>query len=180
MAANAPNRSNRHAHVALKHIPLEPVQTPSSSTSVSAKKRNPSNMANNADLDYVEELDVDQELRARHQASKSQPKAPVYMPQQPGRSGASSSGGDSDNEDAPLLSPTAQNYGSANGNGRRSSEYEWSGEADFAGLSWWNRPSVGALHCSRIQSGLMLIDLLASPTVSPVHHCFWWCHNTQG
>jgi hypothetical protein len=149
MAANAPIRSNRHAHVAVKPIPLEPVQASSPSTSVNAKKRNPSTMANNADLDYVEELDVDQELRARHQASKSQPKAPVYMPQQSNHPGASSSDGESDNEDAPLLSPTAQDYGSANGNGRRSSEYEWSGEADFAGLPWWNRPSVGAIRCSR-------------------------------
>lgn len=148
MAANEPNRSTRHAHVALKHIPLDSLQTSARSNCAYIELRNRLNMANNADLDYVEELDVDQELRARHQASKSQPKAPVFMPLQSNKPGSSSPGAESDNEDAPLLSPTAQDYGSPNGNGRRNNEYEWSGEADFAGLSWWNRPSVSAWHRS--------------------------------
>ncbi|KAF1917422.1 tetracycline-efflux transporter-like protein [Ampelomyces quisqualis] len=94
-------------------------------------------MASNADADYVEELDIDQHLRTRNQRSKSQTKAPIFSPQQ---LGSDSPDDESNNEGVPLLTPSAQDYGSLNG--RRGSEYEWSGEADFAGLPWWNRPSI--------------------------------------
>jgi hypothetical protein len=144
MAANAPSRSNRNAHVALKSRPLEPLQTYHPSSNVNIEDRTLSSMANNADADYVEELDIDQELRSRNQRSKSTPQAPIYTPQQSSKSGASSRSIESDREDAPLLSPTERDYGSADGNDRRDSQYEWAGEADFKGLSWWNRPSVSA------------------------------------
>jgi hypothetical protein len=85
-------------------------------------------MASNADAAYVEELDVDQELGAH---------LPSSTPPHPG-------------ENVPLLSSsTHDDYGSADGDGdgdgsgRRSSELEWPGEADFVGLPWWRRPSVG-------------------------------------
>lgn len=94
-------------------------------------------MASNADADYVEELDIDQELRARNQRSKSQTKAPIFSPQS---ADTEAPDDERDNEGVPLLSPSAQDYGSSNG--RRDSEMEWPGEADFAGLPWWNRPSV--------------------------------------
>jgi hypothetical protein len=108
-------------------------------------------MASNSDAAYVEDVDVDLALRARNNAAQAQSHtAPVYRPDQPYKSGATSPGLDSDNEDAPLLSPTSQDYGSGDGgNGgsrsnRRSSdyEYEWEGQADFEGLSWRKKPSV--------------------------------------
>jgi hypothetical protein len=129
-ANKARSRRDRNAHIALTRLPLAPLALPSTSPS----------MASNVDAAFVEDIDVDQDLRARNQPSQSQPKAPVFMPM-------------SDNErdeaeDAPLLSPTAQDYGSASGGGsRRSSELEWAGEADFKGLPWWNRPSVRPAHC---------------------------------
>lgn len=100
-------------------------------------------MAHNADVDYVEALDIDQEMRSRHQSSKSQPKAPIYAPQQAGTSGARSQGIDGEDEDAPLLSPTERTRRSVDDSDSEESEYEWPGEADFKGLSWWHRPSVG-------------------------------------
>jgi hypothetical protein len=111
MAANAPSRSNRNAHVALKSRPLEPLQTYHPSSNVNIEDRTLSSMANNADADYVEELDIDQELRSRNQRSKSTPQAPIYTPQQSSKSGASSRSIESDREDAPLLSPTERDYG---------------------------------------------------------------------
>ncbi|KAH4046887.1 hypothetical protein HBH49_174460 [Parastagonospora nodorum] len=99
-------------------------------------------MAHNGDVDYVEALDIDQEMRARHQSSKSQPKAPIYTPQQAGASGARSQASDGEGEDAPLLRPTERAHGIADGSDSEGSEYEWPGEADFKGLSWWNRPSI--------------------------------------
>ncbi|KAF2030789.1 MFS general substrate transporter [Setomelanomma holmii] len=99
-------------------------------------------MASNADAAYVEEVDADQELRSRNHASRSQARAPVYTPQQSSKSGASSEAMESDNEDAPLLSPTAQDYGSGGRDGRRDSSAEWEGQADFRGLPWWKRPSI--------------------------------------
>jgi hypothetical protein len=127
MAANkALSRRDRDAHIALTRLPPTPLRLPPT----------PPSMASNADAAFVEDVDVDQELRARNQPLQSQPKAPVFRPLQ--------SNHESDDEDAPLLSPTAQDYGSASDSGsRRSSELEWPGEAEFRGLPWWKRPSVG-------------------------------------
>jgi hypothetical protein len=106
-------------------------------------------MASNSDAAFVADADVDQALRSR----QSQSKAPVFRPRQSNtnnnkkKSRVRSPGGesDSDHEDAPLLSPTEQDYGSAHGSSDgNSSELEWAGEADFAGLPWWKRPSVRA------------------------------------
>ncbi|KAL5119297.1 hypothetical protein ACEQ8H_002784 [Pleosporales sp. CAS-2024a] len=99
-------------------------------------------MANNADADYMEGLEVDQELRLRNQSPESSTEAPIYMPPQSSDSGAWSTHVESDNEDAPLLSPTERIHRSAEDHSRRSSEYEWPGEADFKGLPWWKRPSI--------------------------------------
>ncbi|KAH7374274.1 major facilitator superfamily domain-containing protein [Pyrenochaeta sp. MPI-SDFR-AT-0127] len=99
-------------------------------------------MASNNDAAFVEDVDVDQALQSRITASTSKPKAPFRMPK---RSGASSPRDDSDNEDAPLLSPTRNAYGSADGDGSSSGddgEDEWPGVADFRGLPWWKRPSI--------------------------------------
>jgi hypothetical protein len=136
-------------------------------------------MAHNGDADYVEALDIDQEMRARHQSSKSQPKAPIYTPQQAGTSGARSQASDSEDEDAPLLSPTERVHGIADDSDSERSEYEWPGEADFKGLSWWNRPSVSTAIQPFYTLQLTMIDILAPPAILPVHHGVRWHHHPQ-
>jgi hypothetical protein len=151
MAANVPCRNNRDAIVELKHIPFQPLTSPSRS-----KSRLITSMAGNPDAALIEDALVDQSLRARNNASQSLPKAPVYMPQFTNQSVTSPPAIERSDEDAPLLSPTERDYGSANmdgngngngnGNGTEGNEWEWPGEADFAGLPWWKRPSVSAFH----------------------------------
>jgi hypothetical protein len=149
MAANTRDRRNRNAHAVLKPIPLEPLASSPRISSIQAGNcSNLAIMASNSDAAFVADADVDQALRSR----QSQSKAPVFRPRQSNnnnnnkkKSRVRSPGGesDSDHEDAPLLSPTEQDYGSAHGsNDGNSSELEWAGEADFAGLPWWKRPSV--------------------------------------
>jgi hypothetical protein len=96
-------------------------------------------MANTTDAAFVEDNDVDREIRARSFGSKNT--NPLYMPN---KSGATSPGLDSDREDAPLLSPSRQDYGSANSDGNTTGGQGWDGDADFRGLPWWKRPSVRA------------------------------------
>ena len=85
-------------------------------------------MASNTDAAFVEDTDIEQQLRARAHGSKP-PKTP----------GATSPGLDSDDEDAPLLgaSPAASGH------------EQWAGDADFRGLPWWKRPSVRPCSPSR-------------------------------
>ncbi|KAF2846403.1 tetracycline-efflux transporter-like protein [Plenodomus tracheiphilus IPT5] len=92
-------------------------------------------MTSSADAAFVEDIDVDQQLRARSNKSN----VPLYIPK---RSRAHSPGADRDNEDAPLLSPTRNNYGSANGDDQDNGEDEGAGDKDFRGLPWWKRPSI--------------------------------------
>jgi hypothetical protein len=152
MAADAPYRNNRDA-IVLTPIPLQP-----RASSPTSKSRPVLTMAGNPDAALIEDNIIDQSLRARNNASQSLPKAPLYMPQPTNQSRTSPPAIESDDEDAPLLSPTERDYGSANGdgngnangtgNGTGDSEWEWPGEADFAGLPWWKRPSVSAIHHS--------------------------------
>ncbi|KAF1937418.1 tetracycline-efflux transporter-like protein [Clathrospora elynae] len=95
-------------------------------------------MATSTDAVFVEDIDVDQELRSRSNGAKKS-NAPVHISN---KSGASSPGLDSDNEDAPLLSESRNDYGSADGDGSDNGEEAWAGEADFRGLPWWKRPSI--------------------------------------
>jgi hypothetical protein len=88
-------------------------------------------MASNVDAAFVEDIDIEQELRIRANGFKRQRK-----------SGATSSGPDSDNEDAPLLGASWNSNGSANDAGNNNTEEEWAGDVDFRGLPWWKRPSV--------------------------------------
>ena len=96
-------------------------------------------MANTTDAAFVEDIDVDQEIRSRSFGSKNT--NPLYMPN---KSGATSPGLDSDNENAPLLRVSDNDYGSANGDGDNNGVEGWDGDADFRGLPWWKRPSVRA------------------------------------
>jgi hypothetical protein len=148
MATDALSRRKSDAHADVKPIALQLLGSPPSSTSSSIEERKRVAMASNADAAYIEELDVDQALRSRNNATKSQSKAPLYRPQPSNKSGASSPAIERDEEDAPLLDPTAQNYGSGNNGGRRDGEYQGEGQADFEGLSWWNKPSVRASRYS--------------------------------
>ncbi|KAF1834904.1 MFS general substrate transporter [Decorospora gaudefroyi] len=95
-------------------------------------------MASSTDAAFVEDIDVDQGFRMRDKASKKS-NAPPYTPNKPG---ARSAGLDSDNEDAPLLSPSRNEYGNASGNEDNSKEEEWALDAEFRGLPWWKRPSI--------------------------------------
>lgn len=99
-------------------------------------------MASSADAAFVEDADVDQELRVRASGPKKS-NIPLYMPN---KSGASShrigSDRDSDSEDARLLSPTQHNYGSGHDDDNDDGEEDWLGSVDFRGLPWWKRPSV--------------------------------------
>lgn len=155
MATNGRSRVDRDAHATVKPIALRILTTPPIPTGSSVHERNSVTMASNTDAAYVEDVDVDQALRARNNTSKSH-RAPVFRPDQANKSGASSQDMDIENEDAPLLSPTDQDYGS--GNGRRDSEneyeYEWEGARDFEGLPWWKKPSVR--YHNSIQNGIWL------------------------
>lgn len=86
-------------------------------------------MASNADAAFVEDVDVDQELRSRLALRKN-------------KSGATSPGIESDNEDAPLLSPRRSDYGSIHEDNGRSDGEDWTIEEEFRDLPWWKRPSV--------------------------------------
>lgn len=90
-------------------------------------------MASTTDAAFVEDIEVEQEFRAR-----------VRNLKKANKSGATSPGPDSDNEDAPLLASSRHNNGGANGHGNDNEEEEWAGDADFRGLPWWKRPSVRA------------------------------------
>lgn len=92
-------------------------------------------MASSTDAVFVEDIDVDQQMRARSNKSK----VPLYMPN---RSVSHPPGADSDDEDAPLLSPTRNDYRGATGHSEDSGDEEWDGDKDFRGLPWWKRPSI--------------------------------------
>ncbi|KAI1528811.1 BaeS Signal transduction histidine kinase [Pyrenophora tritici-repentis] len=87
-------------------------------------------MASSTDAAFVEEIDVEQELRMRANQKR------------PTKSGVNPPTRDSDDEDAPLLSPSRHDYGSVDDEYDNNEEYEWVGDADFRGLPWWKRPSI--------------------------------------
>lgn len=91
-------------------------------------------MATTTDAVFAEDVDIEREIQVRARGSRRSPK-----------SGAASPGPDSDNdhEDAPLLNGAADDYGSNHGDGDAAEEDAWAGDADFRGLPWWKRPSVG-------------------------------------
>ena len=103
-------------------------------------------MASNTDAPFVEDVNVNQELLSHTGASKLKQNPRFHVSNQPG---ANSPGTDSDNEDAPLLSPTGDDYESVNGGSNGDEEEEWSGLSEFRGLPWWKRPSVRASRYQR-------------------------------
>jgi hypothetical protein len=129
---------DRRPNTALR-IPGSPHSSRSPFGSVAFGENRRNNMANTTDAAFVDDIDVDQEIRSRSFGSKNT--NPLYMPN---TSGATSSGLDSDREDAPLLSPSPQDYGSSNGHGNTNGGRGWDGDTDFRGLPWWKRPSVRA------------------------------------
>lgn len=85
-------------------------------------------MASNTDAAFVEDTEIEQQLRVRANGSET-----LKTP------GATLPGPDSDDEDAPLLGASL----GANGH------EQWAGDADFRGLPWWKRPSVRPWSPSR-------------------------------
>lgn len=98
-------------------------------------------MSSNNDGAFVEDAEVDQQLRARLNSSK-----PTSKPNDSNThkriSASSTSRVDSDDEDAPLLSPTDNEYGSSHGGDGGNVEEAWEIEDEFRGLPWWKRPSI--------------------------------------
>jgi hypothetical protein len=128
-----------------RNIPLNtfgsPPRSRTSSLSSYADAAQRNNMSSNNDGVFVEDAEVDQQLRARLNNSK-----PTTRSNDPDRnktiSTSSTSRVDSDDEDAPLLSPTDNEYGSSHGGDGGHIEEEWEIEDEFRGLPWWKRPSV--------------------------------------
>lgn len=126
----------RNPNTAPQQYPGSPPQAESTSEPEQFEHDTLFDMAATTDSAFVEDVDIERELEARVRGSS-----------QSHKSGATSPGPNSDNEDAPLLRASGDDdYGSAHGDERNDSEEEWDGDADFRGLPWWKRPSVGALR----------------------------------
>lgn len=102
-------------------------------------------MASSTDSAFVDDVDVDEQLLARGNGlGNTHSDAPRHRPNKSGAIAMTDA--DSDNEDVPLLRPTRNDYGSADGEGHSNSDEGWPTEADFRGLPWWKRPSVSTFH----------------------------------
>lgn len=97
-------------------------------------------MADNTDAAFVDENDLDRAFRQRTNSSGSNAKAPLLVHSKPGKSGASSPGPDSDDENTCLLNPTPIDYRSTDDDADDNGEPEWF--YGFEGLPWWKRPSI--------------------------------------
>ncbi|KAH6625747.1 tetracycline-efflux transporter-like protein [Boeremia exigua] len=97
-------------------------------------------MTENVDGVFVDDNDIDRTFRQRPGSSKSNAKVPLLVHSKPGKSGASSPGLDSDDENARLLNPTPIDYQTTNNDANKDDEPEWFRE--FRGLPWWKRPSI--------------------------------------
>ena len=95
----------------------------------------------NIDGAFVDEVDIDQGV-LQHTY--------ILSPRASNEPRAASPEVVRDNENAPLLSRTSDDYGSANGDGSGDSDRNghganvWYGMAEFQRLPWWKRPSVRA------------------------------------
>lgn len=126
--SNPPSNATGSPHTAIRTFPFEPVGYNQSAT-----------MASSNEAAFVEDVDIDQELRSRATTSRSRSNPHLTL----NRPVAHSQRSESDAEDAPLLSPTSNGYGSVDGDENENDEEDWPGAADFRGLPWWKRPSVG-------------------------------------
>lgn len=100
-------------------------------------------MVENTDGAFVDDNDLDQNLRQRSHPSMSNPKTPLLMHYKSGESAASSPGLDTDDENTRLLSPAPIEYRSSDIDEGEDGEPEYFRE--FERLPWWKRPSVGIL-----------------------------------
>jgi hypothetical protein len=109
-------------------------------------------MADNTDAAFVDDNDLDRTFRQRPSGSRSNSKTPLLVHSKPGKSGASSPGLDTDDENTRLLNPTPIDYRSSDDNAGENDEPEWFRE--FEGLPWWKKPSVRMqrLHMGRTTS----------------------------
>lgn len=97
-------------------------------------------MSENTDAAFVDDNDLDRTFQQRPNSSGASSKVPLLIHSQPGKSGASSPGLASDDENTRLLNPTPIDYRSTDSGQDRDGEPEWFRE--FDGLPWWKRPSV--------------------------------------
>lgn len=97
----------------------------------------------NADVAFIENADVEQDLRMRNNASMSRSHNVAFNPPL-GTPGTSSPDlyTDRDSEDSPLLGPSARAAEREDDEDARGHELDWPGEADLLRLPWWNRPSI--------------------------------------
>ncbi|KAJ5056739.1 hypothetical protein J3E72DRAFT_221417 [Bipolaris maydis] len=121
----------RNPNTAPQQYPGSPPQAESTSRPEQFEHDSLLGMAATTDSAFVEDVDVERELEARVKGSSQSHKPGVTSP-----------GPDTDNEDAPLLRTSADDYGSAHGDEHNDSEEQWAGHADFRGLPWWKRPSI--------------------------------------
>lgn len=134
MKANGRSRSRSgDAHAIRQPIALNPIRSRPIPKRIVTEENSSVTMASNVDAAFVQDVDVDQELRSRN-----------HTPHPSNKSGSSSPGLDSDHEDAPLLSPGAQDYGSAEGRGHDNgyNESGWRQDPEFHDLPRWKRPSI--------------------------------------
>jgi hypothetical protein len=171
MKANRECRKSGHAHATITTIPLDPLGSPTVPQRASEGTIGIP-MASNVDQASVESYDVDQ---ARNNTAYLRPHADT---QASNKSGSSSPGIDTDNEDAPLLSPTSQDYGSANGAGNGNNASAWN-EDEFRSLPWWKRPSVGACLLDKQSNWLILTDILAATAIPALRRSIRWHHCAQ-
>lgn len=101
-------------------------------------------MASEANAQTVENVYVDQELQSHSIGWESSFNPSIRDYEQPNTSSASSPSFDSNQEHIPLLSPTAGDSSSTNGDSGGNGETEWDFDKEFRGLPWWKRPSVGS------------------------------------
>jgi MFS family permease len=97
-------------------------------------------MAESTDAAFVNDNDVDRTFHQRPNSSRSNERVPLLVHGKPGKSGASSPGLDSDDENSRLLNPAPIDYRSSDNTADEEGEPEWFRE--FEGLPWWKRPSI--------------------------------------
>ncbi|XPT03195.1 hypothetical protein M3J09_012296 [Ascochyta lentis] len=97
-------------------------------------------MTENTDAAFVDDNDLDRTFRERPKSSGSNSRVALLVHSKPGKSGTSSPGLDTDDENTRLLNPTPIDYRASDNNAEDNGEPEWFRE--FEGLPWWKRPSI--------------------------------------
>lgn len=83
-----------------------------------------------------------------------------------------------ESETAPLLGNERAHEGQSSGG---SEETSWEGHGDFAGLTWWHKPSVCSIQFLLAQYILIRLfsGILALVSILPTSSRSWWNHRTK-